>query len=56
MNKYGLDLEKIENKFNEVLATNDNKKIANFAKEVIPLLLADSKKIRMEALENLLKR
>jgi hypothetical protein len=55
MSRYGIDLNKVENAFNEVLATGDDKKIAEFAKEVIPLLLEDSSKTRMELVENLLK-
>ena len=54
MSRYGIDLNKVENAFNEVLATGDDKKIAEFAKEVIPLLLEDSSKTRMELVENLL--
>lgn len=54
MSKYGIDLDKVEIKFNEVLATNDDKVIADFAREVIPLLLRDSSKVRLELVENLL--
>lgn len=55
MNKYGLDLDKVELKFNEVLATGDVKQISEFAKQVIPLLLEDARKTRTEVVELLLK-
>lgn len=56
MSKYGLDLDKIEFQFNQVLAKDDDKEIADFAKEVIPLLLKDMRKTRIEVMEILLKR
>lgn len=54
MSRYGIDLGKVESKFNEVLKTEDNKKIADFAKEVIPLLLKESARARKEIVNNIL--
>ncbi|MGI2295577.1 hypothetical protein [Paenibacillus sp. GXUN7292] len=55
MSDYGLDLEKVELRFAEVLATQDDKQIAEFAKHIIPSLIADTRKTRLEVVELLLK-
>lgn len=55
LSDYGLDLEKVELRFAEVLATQDDKQIAEFAKHIIPSLIADTRKTRLEVVELLLK-
>lgn len=55
MSKYGLDLDKIESRFHELLSTGSDKEMAVFAKEVIPLLIQDSRRTRMEVVNGLLR-
>lgn len=56
MVNYGLDLDKIEMKFQDLLVTNEDKIISEFAKEIIPLLINDNKKVRMEYMNLLIKK
>lgn len=56
MSYYGLDLEKIEIRFKKALETGSDNEVAEFAKEIIPILIEDSRKTRMEVIDNLLER
>lgn len=56
MVNYSLDLDKVDFRFQEVLSTNDNNKISEFAKEVIPLLIKDNRKVRLEYVDLIINK
>jgi hypothetical protein len=51
-----LDLEKVEAKFEEMVTSGNDKELAEFAREVIPLLIQDARQTRMEVVNLLLKK
>ncbi|MGV2887610.1 hypothetical protein [Paenibacillus taichungensis] len=53
---YGLDLEKVELRFVELVTTGDDNQLAEYAKQVIPLLLNDARRTRAEVVNGLLNR
>jgi len=56
MNKYGIDLEKIETRLNELLTSGKKVEVVQFAQEAIPLLIEDSRKTRMEVVRSILNQ
>ncbi|WP_180229505.1 hypothetical protein [Priestia megaterium] len=56
MSNYALDLEKVEAEFNSKVDKGDKKDMADFAMQLIPVLIKECKDTRIEALDNLLKK
>ncbi|RRJ54907.1 hypothetical protein EHV15_35640 [Paenibacillus oralis] len=44
---YGVDLEKVELRYQELVANGDEKQMADYAQHVIPLLLKNARKTRL---------
>lgn len=49
---YGLDLDKVLSNFEEV--KNDQAKLVNFSKDIIPKLITELRQVRMEVVKALL--
>ncbi|PFK99848.1 hypothetical protein COJ01_17425 [Priestia megaterium] len=56
VSNYALDLEKVEAEFNSKVDKGDKKDMADFAMQLIPVLIKECKDTRIEALDNLLKK